>query len=535
MSLMKKPMRWGVLVAIVGSLLTVACTKKKSTDYGLDPKDTLRVNLTTEPPSLDWNKSADTTSALVTDNIMEGLVKYDLNDPELSLLPALATKWTPSNKAQKWVFEIRKGVKWTDGVELTAQHIKDGWLRLIDSKTASEYAYFLFGLKNAQEYNQGKVKDPNQVGVSVDAEGRLVVELKSPMSYFPYLLTHHSTYPIRLDVIQKHGDQWTEPQNIQTVGAYKLKIWDHDKALVMERNENYYGTPAKIKNIVGYMVTDMTTAVNLFKTKRLDSQRNLMGTELKHFRARDDFHEKGILGIFYFGLNTKRPPMDNLLVRKAISYAIDREEVTKLLDGGQKPLTSWIPAGMMGHEEKVGLSFNVKRANELLDQAGYKDRSKFPLITLGFNTNENHQRVAENIQAQLKKNLKINVEVKNEEWKVYLKSLRVNAPHIYRMGWLADFPDPDNFLNLMTSYSDNNHTNWGNPKYDKLIEQAVSEVDKEKRKKMYHEAQKILTEVDVPVVPVYSMVDHMLVSERVKNYPINSMSKFIFKDVEIKN
>ena len=155
-------------------------------------------------------------------------------------------------------------------------------------------------------------------------------------------------------------------------------------------------------------------------------------------------------------------------------------------------------------------------------------------MILGFNTNEDHQRVAENIQAQLKTNLGIQVELQNQEWKVYLKTVRTDAPHMYRMGWIADYPDPDNFLSLMTSYSENNYTNWGNEEFDTLVESGRSVLDKEKRREIYRRAQQILTQVEAPVVPIYNYVSFYLVSERVKNYPVNQMQRRVYSNVEIK-
>ncbi len=523
-----------VLVVVILSLSFVQCTKKKRGDYDFDPSVTLRVNITSEPPSMDWNKSTDTTSAQIQDNIMEGLLEYNFEDPELGLIGAVANKWTPSNNAQTWTFELKKEVKWTDGIEVTAQHFADGWERLLNPNTASEYSYFLYGIKNAKEYNQGKIKDFAEVGVKVNNSHSITVELVGPQSYFPYLMTHHSTYPIRKDVIEKHGEKWTEPANIVTNGPFKFKVWDHDKAIVLERNEIYYGEKPKIQYIVAYMIGEMSTAVNLFDKGSLDAQLTLPSTELSSLKKRPEFLESGILSLYYYGFNTKRKPMDNVLVRKAISHAINRSEITNMLAGGQIPLTSWVPPGMFGYDAEIGTSFDVERANKLLDEAGYKDRSKLPTINLGFNTNENHQRIAENVQAQLKRNLGISIELQNEEWKVYLNTLKVDPPHIYRMGWLADYPDPDNFLNLMTSYSDNNHTNWGNEKFDRLIENSAKELDKSKRRENYTSAQKILTEQDVPVAPIFASVVHSLVSKRVKNFPNNSLNRYQYKKVELK-
>lgn len=522
-------------LALLLCFTLIACTKSGGRlEYGLELKDTMRINLLQEPPSLDWNKATDTTSATVLFNIMDTLIDYNLADPDLAPVPGLATAWVPSQGAKVWTFTLRKGVKWTDGVDFSAQHVIDGWERLLNAATASEYAYFLFPVKNARAYNTGKVKDFKEVGIKVNDQGQLVVELEKPMSYFPLLLTHHSTCPIRKDIIVKFGDKWTDPGNMQTLGAYKLKIWDHDKSIVLERFDGYWGEKAKIKNVLAYMINEYSTALNLFEGGRLDFQETIPFNELPRFKNNPGFHPAPSLSIYYYGFNTRKPPFNDVKVRKAFSQAIDRKQITDLLAGGQAPLTAWIPAGMFGYERDIGLKFDVAAAAKLLDEAGFKDRSMFPKITLAFNTNENHQRVAENVQAQLKKNLGLEVQVSSEEWKVYLNRLRTDTPSIFRLGWLADYPDPDNFMNLMTSTSDQNKTGWGSKKYDELIEQGATEMDKGKRRTIYAEAQKLLTEVEVPAVPIFSDVRPILLSARVQNFPINAMNRWILKGVSFK-
>jgi len=520
------------LVSIV--LMVSACTKKSGLEYGLDVNDTLRVNIEQEPPSLDWSKSTDTTSALIEMNIMEGLVEYNLADPELGTAPALATEWKGSDNARVWTFTLRQGVKWTDGVEFTGQHVIDGWERLLNPKTASEYAYYLFDVKNARNYNAGKITDFKQVGIKMNDQGQLVVELEKPMSYFPMLLTHHATYPLRKDIVEKFGDKWTDAGNIQTLGAYKLKIWDHDKNIVLERFDDYYGEKAKIKNILCYMINEYSTALNLFDAGKLDFQQTLPFKELPQLKQKPGFRQNAILSSYYYGFNTRKAPFNDVKVRKAFAHAIDRKQVTDLLAAGHGPLTSWIPTGMFGYEPDRGLKFDAELAKKLLDEAGYKDRSKFPRISLAFNTNENHQRVAENVQAQIKKNLGIEMQIQNEEWKVYLSRLRTATPSIYRMGWLADYPDPATFMMLMTSSSENNHTGWGSKRYDELVSEGGAAMDKDKRRSLYSEAQKILVEDEVPVVPIYSAVRHVLLSDRVSNFSMNSIERYLFKGVTLK-
>ncbi|MEK6555209.1 MAG: peptide ABC transporter substrate-binding protein [Bdellovibrionota bacterium] len=515
-------------------VFTAGCTKKSSGDYNLNISETIRTNLSAEPPSLDWHKSSDTTSSEVTGNVMDGLTQYNLKDPNLSLLPALAEKWTSSKDQKTWTFVLRKDVKWTDGVPFTAQNMIDAWERLLNKDTGALYAYFLFNVKNAKKYNAGEIKDFAQVGVKANAAGDLVVELEKPQSYFPMLLTHHSTFPIRKDVIEKGGENWTRPEHIQTLGAYKLNIWDNDKALVLERNENYYGDKAKTKFVLMRIVKETSTALKMFEKGQIDSMNEVPSLEIARLKEKPQFRLSPSLGIYYFGFNVKKKPFDNVDVRKAINMAIDREEIVKLLNGGQKGINGWLPVGMFGFNGDVGIKFNREAAAKLLDKAGYADRTKFPKITIGFNTNENHQRVTENIQAQLKRNLGIDVELQNWEWKSYNGVLQADAPQMYRMAWIADFPDPDNFFGLITSDSENNHTNWSNPKFDELVKKGVSVGNPVERKKIYDEAQKILTETDVPVVPIYSYVNHQMVSDRIENFPSNAMQKFEYKDVVIK-
>ncbi len=521
------------LMALSFALSVTACTKNKKADYDLPISETLRINILQEPPSLDWSKSTDTTSSMVENNIMEGLVEYNLADPELSLIPALATEWKSNENATIWTLKLRKGVKWTDGVEFTGQHVIDGWERLLNSATASEYAYFLFGVKNAQKYNKKEVTDFSQVGIKMDGEGNLVVELEQSKSYFPYLLAHHATFPLRKDIIAKHGDRWTAPENMVTLGAYKLKIWDHDKALVLERFDGYYGEKAKTKYVLAYMINEMFTAISLFDAGKLDFQPSLPSREIRNLRTRKEYRESGTLGIYYYGFNTRVKPFNDVRVRKAFAHAIDRKQITDMLAGGQIPLSGWIPAGMFGYEADRGLKFNAELAAKLLDEAGYKDRATFPKIKIGFNTNEDHQRVAENVQAQIKKNLRVVVEIANEEWKVYLASLQTNTPPIYRLGWIADYPDPDNFMNLMSAVSENNHTGWSSKAYDELVNKAVSITAKEERRKIYSEAQKLLTEDEVPAMPIYSMVSQVLISKRVQGLKENGLSRYLLKGVTL--
>ena len=509
-----------------------ACFQKK-TEFKFPLDQTLRVSIGAEPPTLDWNKAIDVTSSLIIDNIMEGLTEYDFSTGKPVVIPALAKAWLVSKDQKHWTFILRKTVRWNDGELLTAEHFKDSWERLLNPKTASEYAYFLYDIKNAQAYNTGKIKNFSKVGVSVSSAGHLLVELEQGKSYFPFLLAHTSTYPIRKDKIQQFGKSWTHPSNIVTLGAYQLKKWKHDEYLLLKQNKAHWQSSygdSKISTVLIFIIAEGATVLNLFQQGRLDIANHLPSSQLAILRQKEEHKEHPILAIYYYGMNTHKKPFNDIRVRKAFNYAIDRKRIVHLLQAGHIPLKSWIPKGMLGHDPSLGFHFNPKKARKLLAAAGYPPKP-FPKVILSYNTNEDHKRVAESIQAQLKKHLNISIELSSQEWKTYLQFLQTKMQQLYRAGWQADYPDPHNFMNLMSSDSSNNWTNWKNAKYDRLIKQASVLSDKQKKIILYKNAQQILVEKDAPVIPIYSIQSHWLIHKRVAKFPLNVMNKMYFKKV----
>ena len=386
-------------------------------------------------------------------------------------------------------------------------------------------------MKNARAYNTGQIKDFSQVGVSVDHKGQLQVELEKGKNYFPFLLAHTSTYPIRTDIIHKYAHSWTRPHNIVTLGAYQLKQWKHDERILLERNKNYHQLQAKIKYVLIYIIAEGATVLNLFKKDRLDAVTGLPSSQLPALKKKKEFREHPILAIYYYGMNVKKYPFNDVRVRKAFYQAIDRQQVVHLLQADHIPLTSWLPKGMFGYDPSLGLGFNPVEARRLLTEAGFSSQNPFPKITLSYNTHEDHKRVAESVQAQLKKHLNIKVELASQEWKTYLQFLKTGDQQLYRIGWQADYPDPHNFMNLMSSHSTNNRTFWRSDNYDALIKAAAVLPDGKKRQNLYKKAQQILVETEVPVIPIYSTQSHWLIHSRVAIFPMNVMNRIHFKKV----
>lgn len=516
----------------MAAVTCAACTRSRQTEFKLPLDQTFRFNIETEPPTLDWTKVTDTVSAQLAYNLMDALVEYDLDDPEVHLIPGLATKWQASPDARVWTFTIRPNVLWTDGVPFTPQHVVDGIERLLNPKTGAEYAYTFFPVKNAKAYNTGSLRDFADVGVKVSGD-QVIFELADPKSYFPMILTNPSCYPVRKDLIAKFGDRWTDPRNLQVLGPFKLKSWAHDKTLALERNETYWGPKSKVGNVLLYMINDGATAINLFDSGKLDAIYRLRSRDVLSQKTRPEYRNTSLLNVIYYGFNTKRVPTDSVLVRRALAHAVDRSQIALMLANGDQAISGLVPKGLLGFDPDAGLKFDVALAKRLLVQAGYGPQNPLPKVAIAFNTNEDHQRVAENVQAQLKKNLNIQVELENMEWKTYLAALHIDPP-IFRMGWQGDFPDPDNFLGILKSYSDNNYTKWKNRDYDKLIEEGAWTLDLKKRREIYMRASKILLETDVAIVPLYSQVGQYLISKRVEHFPINILERLRFDRVELK-
>lgn len=522
------------LSLIFSFFLQPSCLKKKKSPYtNYELEGSFRYPILSEPPTLDWNKSTDTSSSLIIQNLMEGLTEYDFTGPFAKLRPALAKYWTSSEDKKHWKFFLKNSILWTDGTVLKAQHLIDGWERLLNPKTGSEYAYFLFPIKNARAYNQGKIKNFNQVGVKIGEQGELLIELEQGLFYLPYLFTHPSTFPIRKELIKEKKSLWTNPKNIITLGPYKLERWDHDKALVLVQNKKYYGKKASVKKVIIYIIPDETTIMNLYSSGRLDIATPLLSRDLPFLRKRKDHYKHSVLSLYYYGFNVKAEALKDPRMRKAIIHSINRGEIVQLLNRGDQVLKSWIPEGLFAFNKNIGLSFNPEKSKELLKEMGYKKNSDLPKIQLFYNTTTDHKMIAENIQSQLKRNLGLSVELNNQEWKTYLQRLKTKDVELFRMGWLADYPDPDNFMNLMASFSDNNHTNWKNKTFDKLVLKAMSTEDGPQRQALYNLAQKILVEESAVVLPIFTGVSHILISSRIKKYPMNVMSYVLFKEIEL--
>jgi len=514
------------ILALVFLAFSCACTKKSGA-----PKNIFRYPIESDPPTLDWSLVHDHVSFEVLHSLQDGLTQHDGN---LNVVPALASRWEISQDGKTYTFYLRDDAKWSDGVPVKAEHFVTGWRRLLDPKHAAEYAYFLFDVENAQEYNSGQVTDPSLIGIKALDEKRVQIRLKYPAGYFLHIPTFAITAPQRDDVIQAHPKDFTEPQHLRTTGPYRLIEWKHDSKLTFEPNPYYYGKKPAIEKIEFLVVKEDSTALNLYERGELEVAMRIPALDLDRVKRWADYRSSPVLRGYYYGFNTNLKPFDNVLVRKAFAHAIDRKELVALLKGGQLPAKAWVPRGMFGYDNNVGIDYNPSLAKSFLAKAGFPNGKNFPRVTLMYDSTELNKLVAERLQFAWKNVLNIpDIELTTQEWKVYLDTLSHNTPALWRMGWGADYPDPHNFLDLFTSKSGNNHTHWRNPRYDSLILAGAKNMNPTERIEIYKKAQQILLEEDAAIIPLFQQSVDMVVKPYVQNFVVDPLENPKIKEAQV--
>ncbi|MFV0448711.1 MAG: ABC transporter substrate-binding protein [Vibrio sp.] len=494
----------------------------------------------TEVATIDPHKSQGVPESHVIRDLLEGLVNQDADG---KVIPGVADSWETSDN-KTFTFHIRQGAKWSNGDPVTAQDFVYSWQRAVDPATASPYSWYMemTQMKNAADIVAGK-KDKSELGVYAKDANTLVVELDSAVPYFVMMTGHTTMKPVNQATVEKFGDQWTKPENFVGNGAYVVENWVVNERLVLKRNQQYWDNEHTVINKVTFLpIENQVAEMNRFLAGEIDISYEV---PVEHFRRLKKEHPEfvsvvGNLCSYYYSFNTKKKPFDDVRVRKAISYAIDRNIVSDAIMGqGQKPayfLTPEITSGfnpVMPAYGKMTQKERNEEAARLLAEAGYgKDN---PLkFTLLYNTSENHKKVAVAIGSMWKKTLGLDVTLENQEWKTYLSSKDTGNFEMARAGWCGDYNEASSFLTLMTSNNTTGGQHWGSKEYDAIIDKALTSTSEEERQKLYADAEALMAK-DMPIAPIYQYVKTRLLSPKIGGFPANNAEEKIYsKDLYIK-
>lgn len=475
-----------------------------------------------EPKDLDPHVVTGVPEFHILMNVLEGLVSKD--PKTLAPIPGAAESWKVSKDGKTYTFQLRKNAKWSNGDPVTAQDFIYSWTRLLKAETASEYAYQAFYIKNGKAFNEGKIKDPKQLGIKAVDNNTFEVQLENPTPFFLSLLFHHSLYPVHKATVEKFGARWTRPENFVGNGAFILSKWEINRVISLKPNPFYWDRNIiKLTEANFFPIDKHETEEKMFRAKSLHSVDDLPLEKLPTWQKDTTgvFKTHPYLGTYYYWFNCTKAPLDNKKVRKALALAIDRDRIVRLVTrGGQVPATMFTPPGTGGFQPLSRLpidSSQVVQARKLLVEAGYPGGKGLPNIEILYNTSDNHKKIAETIQEMWKENLGVEATLFNQEWKVYLDNQQTKNYMVSRSGWIADYNDPNTFLDLFVTQGGNNHGGYSNKAYDTLIEEAKKEKDNKKRWAIFQKAEDILLE-ELPVLPIYIYSRNYLLSNDVQGW-----------------
>jgi oligopeptide transport system substrate-binding protein len=475
-----------------------------------------------DPPTLDPDLSGDATSAEYVVEIFSGLVTFDR---DLNLVPDLAERWEMSDDGTVYTFFLRQNARFHNGKPVRAQDFKWSFERACDPRTRSTTADIYLGdIIGCKDKLRGKVNEVK--GVQVIDDYTLEITIDQPRAYFLDKLTYPTAYVLDQENIERGGLTWTDKPN--GTGPFKLAEYRFGELLVLERNENYYREPKpKLDRInfvlsggslmVGYEQGELDmTPVGLNDIERVTDPTNPLNKEL---------HEVDTIGIFYIGLNVNQPPFDDVKVRQAFTYALDRERIINVVYKETVPV-AWgiIPPRMPNYKnpDLKPLQYDPEKARELIAESKYGDVSEFPDITLhALGAGGATGRIIEAIAASYEENLGVKIEIQQTDWATFLSDLNRpdNPDQMWggQAGWIADYPDPHDFLDVnFRCGSVLNHTGYCNSQVDELLDQAAAEEkDAGRREELYRQVEQIVVD-EAPWVPLFFGVDNWLVKPYVK-------------------
>ncbi|WHP29590.1 oligopeptide ABC transporter substrate-binding protein OppA [Trabulsiella odontotermitis] len=512
----------GVFTALIAGNAAMAADVPAGVQ--LAEKQTLVRNNGTEVQSLDAHKIEGVPESNINRDLFEGLVETGVDGQPV---PGVAESW--DNKDFKvWTFHLRKDAKWSDGSPVTAQDFVYSWQRLADPKTASPYeSYLQYGhIANIDDIIAGK-KPATDLGVKAVDDHTLEVTLSEPVPYFYKLLVHSSMTPVPKAAIEKYGEKWTQPANIVSNGAYKLKEWVVNERIVLERNPNYWDNAKTVINQVTYLpISSEVTDVNRYRSGEIDMTYNNMPIELFQKLKKEipnEVHVDPYLCTYYYEINNQKAPFTDVRVRTALKLGLDRDIiVNKVKNQGDLPAYGFTPPYTDGAKltEPEWFKWSQEKRNaeakKLLAEAGYT-ADKPLTFNLLYNTSDLHKKLAIAVASIWKKNLGVNVKLENQEWKTFLDTRHQGNFDVARAAWCADYNEPTSFLNMLLSNSSNNTAHYKSEAFDTILADALKVTDEAQRTALYDKAEMQLDK-DSAIAPVYYYVNARLVKPWVGGY-----------------
>ena len=533
---MRVPHRF--LLCALGLLVFAGCGKRESIVDRSNREGVLHMSIGSEPSDLDPHLVVNLADAKVIQSLFDPLVTFE--PVTLAPKPALAESWEISGDGLTYTFHLRADAKWSNGEAVTAQDVVDSWHRILSPTIAANYASFLYLLRGAQDFNEGRTEDFSTVGAVAKDARTVVATLTHPAPYFLQVLLNSPWRPVNVRSIAKFGDPykrgtpWTRADRLVSSGPFVLKEWNAHQHILVEKSPTYYDRArVRLNAIRFYTIDSIDAEERAYRAGQLHLTWDLPLSKVRPLEQQHSpaLREDAQLQTYFFRFNVRKPPLSDVRVRRALSLAIDRAAITgKVLAGGRTPATSFVPPTLIGYTPPTRTMFDLAAARQLLVDSGHAGGHGLPPLEILYNNSEILRLVAETIQEQWRRDLGLDVRLVNQEYKVVRQARRAGDYQILLGDWTADYLDATTFLDLWRSDNGNNYTNWSDPAYDALSNRADQTADPATRATLLAQEEALVLDA-APIAPIYFNTHVYYVHPAVKGWQPTPMDHSDFRYV----
>jgi oligopeptide transport system substrate-binding protein len=525
-------------LALAALLLAPACSRRESPVTIGNRDQVLHLGNLSEPADLDPHTVTGVPERNVISAILEGLVAEDPRT--LAPVPGVAARWDVSPDGLVYTFHLRPDARWSDNAPVTATDFVFSFQRILSPRLGAPYAYMLYCLRGAEDFHKGRHGDFTQVGVRALDPLTLELTLTYPIPHFLTLLNHHTWLPVHAPTLAKFGppDQigtpWTQPQHFIGNGPFVLDSWEPGERIIVRRSDTYWDRASvRLRAIQFHAIGDHNIEERAFRSGQLHVTGTVPIDRIDYYRTKHPelLHIEPYLGCYYYLFNVRRPPLDDARVRRALALAVDRDQLVRFVTrAGETPALHFTPPDTAGYTARARLKADIADAQRLLADAGFPGGQNFPRVELLYNTSDAHARIAQALQQMWKTRLGIDITLVNMEWKVYINQTQNGQYDMARASWIADYEDPNTFLDLWVSGGGNNRTGWANTNYDRLIADAARTRDHAARLENFQQAEELLIQ-EMPILPLYFYRSKSLVQPSVRGWHPNRLDHHPYKAV----
>jgi len=516
------------------------CGKRETTVELGNREGILHLSIGSEPSDLDPQTVTGTGDAKIIQALFEPLVSYETGT--LAPVPALAERWEISADGLTYTFHLRPDAKWSNGDPVTAQDCVDSWRRILTPSLAADYAYFLYLLRGAEDFNKGRSADFSNVGAVARDARTLVVTLTHPAPYFLQILLNSPWRPIHLRSIAAVGDpynrstKWTLPGALVSSGPFVLKEWSLNRRVIVEKSPTYYDSAkVRLNALHFYPIDNIDAEERAFRAGQLHMTWALPLSKVVPLQREKSpaLRIDPFLETYLFRLNVRKAPLDDVRIRRALSLAIDRDAIaTKILPGGRQPAPTFVSPLLVGYTPPARKAYDPEAARRLLAEAGHARGAGLPPIEILYNNSEILRLVGEAIQQMWSRELGVEVRLSNQEKKVVFANRRAGDYQVLFGSWTADYLDATTFLDMWLSDSGNNHTGWKDPAYDALAARALTIADPNARAAVLAEAETLVLDA-APIIPIYFNTHVYLLNPSVQGWQPTPMDHTDYRYVSL--